>query len=355
MSRIGRPLQRIAGVLCVWSALVLTARAAPGERVERLNRAFLDHLATLEKDQPRAVEFVRKTWETDYRDSDAADSFVPDALALLYPGFREVLAAFDDGRFDDAARAADPLRKSADAFLAANADYYFARSLVERGQMEEAEAALVALSPQDAAHADRTPYAAHLWFLKAFAQASNLHFDLALRTLGQLRSDYADAPESVLVGARQLQLELERRTPESLDEVARLMGYAAARLHVRDREPRVRERQEEAIRLLDRLIQEMEQQEQQSGSGKGGARPGSGKKKSGTPQQPNAPAEESSAPDGGARIGDLHGAPKADPADMWGKLPAAEREKILQSLRERFPSRYRQLVEQYYRSLAEQK
>ena len=32
-----------------------------------------------------------------------------------------------------------------------------------------------------------------------------------------------------------------------------------------------------------------------------------------------------------------------------------ERERILQSIKERFPSRYRQLVEQYYRSLAEQK
>ena len=40
---------------------------------------------------------------------------------------------------------------------------------------------------------------------------------------------------------------------------------------------------------------------------------------------------------------------------MWGKLPDAERDKILQSLRDRFPSRYRELVEQYYRALAEDK
>ena len=40
---------------------------------------------------------------------------------------------------------------------------------------------------------------------------------------------------------------------------------------------------------------------------------------------------------------------------MWGQLPPAQRERILDSLRDRFPSRYRQLVEQYYRSLAEEK
>ncbi len=33
-------------------------------------------------------------------------------------------------------------------------------------------------------------------------------------------------------------------------------------------------------------------------------------------------------------------------------MPPAERERILQALRDNFPSRYRQLVEQYYEQLA---
>jgi hypothetical protein len=33
-------------------------------------------------------------------------------------------------------------------------------------------------------------------------------------------------------------------------------------------------------------------------------------------------------------------------------MPPADRERILQALRESFPNRYRQLVEQYYEQLA---
>ena len=41
-------------------------------------------------------------------------------------------------------------------------------------------------------------------------------------------------------------------------------------------------------------------------------------------------------------------------ADKWGELPAREREEALQFLRERFPARYKELIERYYRALAEQ-
>src|SRR6185436_11191843 len=108
---------------------------------------------------------------------------------------------------------------------------------------------------------------------------------------------------------------------------------------------------------LDKLIEEEEKKEQQSGGG-GGSSKGqkkSGGKKDGNKEKPAQGRDQSDTPGGSGDVGELHQAPKADPGEMWGKLPPTEREKILQSLRDRFPSRYRQLVEQYYRSLAEQK
>ena len=50
--------------------------------------------------------------------------------------------------------------------------------------------------------------------------------------------------------------------------------------------------------------------------------------------------------------GSMRAARRANPGEMWGSMPPAERERILQALRESFPSRYRQLVEQYYEELA---
>ena len=153
------------------------------------------------------------------------------------------------------------------------------------------------------------------------------------------------------MGARQLLLEIERRERGTLEEVATVMGYSAARLRVADASPRVRTSQDEVIALLDKLIQDTEQQEKEQ------RQRSSGRRAAGTPQnRPRAGAEQSALPDAGAgQIGEQHAAPRADPGEMWGRLPPAEREKILQSLRDRFPSRYRQLVEQYYRSLAEGK
>jgi hypothetical protein len=170
-----------------------------------------------------------------------------------------------------------------------------------------------------------------------------------VESLQHLLDAFPDAPEPVLVGARQLLLEIERRERGTLDEVATLLAYAAARLKVADAAERVRKRQKEAVALLDRLIQEAEQREKKRCKG-GPAKPGKP-----VPKRAPRPRKRSEAPGGGGRVGDLHGADKAKPGDIWGKLPPAEREKILQSLRDRFPSRYRQLVEQYYRSLAEEK
>jgi tetratricopeptide (TPR) repeat protein len=337
-------------------AFALEVGPAPSARIARLNEGFLKHLDTLGPNHARAVEVIRESWKRDYTDQPQ-DGFVPDALAVLYPTFRAALAAFDDGRYEAVETALAPLLTDIDPYLRANAGYFHARALIERGLLEEAESFLTDFpAPADSDLGAYTPYAAHLVFLKGFCEASNLRFDAAKASLAKVRERFADAPEAVSMGAQQLRLELERRETGNLGEVAGLLDYASARLDVTDTQARVRQRQDEAIALLDKLIKEAEQQEQaSSSSGGGGGRGGRGGRKAGMPKRPTGGAEESAAPAGAGQIGDLHAAGKANPGEMWGKMPEADREKILQSLRERFPSRYRQLDEQYYRSLAEEK
>jgi hypothetical protein len=178
--------------------------------------------------------------------------------------------------------------------------------------------------------------------MRAYCEASNLRFAEALQTLQSLEAEVPDAPEPVQAGARQLRLEIERRERGTLDEVAMLMSYSAARLTVADATQRVRSRQDEAV------VEEAQEREK--------SHDGAGQRRAAKDKLPGAPRERSEAPESGAApIGELHRAPAADPSQMWGQLPPAQRERILDSLRDRFPSRYRQLVEQYYRSLAEEK
>ncbi len=331
-------------ILVLFAAGSVGRAAESGDALDALNTGFLAHVRGLASAPAGAAAAVAEAWES-YRTS-APESFVPDALALLYEDYRAGLAAYDEQRYDEAARLLSPLQQHEDPYLAANARYFAARARVAQGLLEEAEAELDAAGavPELAPY---TPYTAHLAFLRAYCQAGNLRFDAALETLKQLQARFPQAAEPVQVGMRQLQLELERRERGTLDEVATVMEYSAARLNASDTTPRLRSRQDEIITLLDRLIEETEQQEQQQSS--------SAQRRSAVPQMPRQGAEQSVLPESGqGQIGELHRAPQADPGEMWGQLPPAEREKLLDALRERFPSRYRQLVEQYYRSLAEE-
>lgn len=321
-------------------------------RVESLNRAFLDDLKTLPPESSIAAATIREGYS---RYSGNPQGFVPDALAVLYPAYLTGLEAFDAGDSAAALTAFAPLAEKDDPWLKANAGYFEVRALVDLGRYEEAEQRLADPVYSRERLDAHTPYAPHVAFLRVFCEARNLRFDLAAKNLAQLRENYPQAPEAIQVGTRQMLLEIERREKGTLAEVATVMQYVADRLHAADTTERVKTRQQDVLALLDKLIEDQQQQEQQQKSGKGGGRPAKRNqgKQSGAPQ--STPKEESDAPEGGKGAMDLHSVQKALPGESWGALPPAERERILQSIKERFPSRYRQLVEQYYRSLAEQK
>ena len=318
--------------------------------IELLNEAFLTHLDGLPQSYALAAEQVRAGWREQYADA-APESFVTDALAVLYPEFARALSAFDSDDLADAERGFAALRTATDPYLAANARYFHARSLVGLGHYDGAAEAIASPALEDM---DRySAYGPHARFLLAASRARLLEYDEAQPLLSELIVGGGRRPEAVRVAARQLQLELERRESGTLGEVATIMDFVADHLKVADARQRVQDRQQEILDLLDKLIEQEQQKEQQGGGGGRGGQPREGGQPSGAP--PSSPREESEAPEGGGRIGDLHAAPDVDPSEMWGKLPPAERERILQAIRERYPSRYRQIVEQYYRSLAEEK
>ena len=69
---------------------------------------------------------------------------------------------------------------------------------------------------------------------------------------------------------------------------------------------------------------------------------------------PATPMSQSQLPGGSPQDDSSRPGRRANPGDTWGAMPPAERERILQALRESFPARYRRLVEQYYEQLAKQ-
>ena len=99
------------------------------------------------------------------------------------------------------------------------------------------------------------------------------------------------------------------------------------------------QKQKEAVEKLDALIKILQERRRQNGSGNS--------------PNPDEPLPDSKIVSGPGGSGPLN-APNRN-GKAWGQLPAHKREQILQSMTEGFPSHYQQILERYYRRLAEEK
>jgi hypothetical protein len=150
-------------------------------------------------------------------------------------------------------------------------------------------------------------------------------------------------PRRYLTVAQLMLADLQPVKPDTLDEVSRIMDRIRLRLNNARAGTRVRKEEEEVIAKLDKMIEQIEQQlQQQQEMSSGGGGPGS--------PQPSSPAPQSVA--GGPKgPGDVD--PKATgTATDWGNLPPKEREEALQQLGKDVPSHYRDVIEEYFRTLA---
>ncbi len=124
--------------------------------------------------------------------------------------------------------------------------------------------------------------------------------------------------------------------------------------------------QAEIVDELARLIEKLEQQQQNQQSAASGQQPPSSASERKKVKQPGTAAGNTAAADkrpvkeSTERLGkaDVH-APDADDVrglmkDVWGQLPAREREQMLQSPPEQFLPKYELLLEKYYKRLADQ-
>jgi hypothetical protein len=117
------------------------------------------------------------------------------------------------------------------------------------------------------------------------------------------------------------------------------------------------EEQKKILGELDRLIElaqkassssssSQRRQQNQSGEPKNSAQPDNSARDGASPMPDSRDVYRVFRP----RLGE--GAP--DLREMWGKLPGAERDEILQLLKEKLPLKYKQLLYLYYRALSEE-
>ena len=306
-------------------------------------------LASLDDDASlpaEAARLIQEAWSK-CQDCDA-DELLTQGLAVLSRPFRLGLDAYDGERYDECAGIMAALRSDPNPFVAVNAAAYEIKALVASERLLEAGQRIEQLlSRQADAVTAYSYFAPEIALLRGYCLLADLQYEQAAEVLRRFLPAYPDASQPLVLAAQQILAELETRQPGRIGEVVDLMGYAGRRLTRHDSGERVRTRQKRVIEILDRLIKEAEEQERSNSSSGSGGRNAQGSES----QAPSSPMEESILPGGSAQKGRLQARRRANPGETWGAMPPAQRERILQALRDSFPSRYRQLVEQYYEEL----
>jgi hypothetical protein len=135
-----------------------------------------------------------------------------------------------------------------------------------------------------------------------------------------------------------MEADLKDLKADTLDHIARRMEDIERRLNLGRAGPKVRSVEDGVIKSLDKLIEDLEsQQQQQAGAGGGNL-------------QPRSPAQDS-VPMGGKGRGEV-AQKNVGRKSGWGNLPPREREEAMQQIGRQFPAHYRDVIEQYFRKLA---
>jgi hypothetical protein len=271
------------------------------------------------------------------------------ALRLLRPSYGAALDLLETDGEEAALPALRRLTKEPpDETTGAYARYRLAEALLLLERTEDGEAILGQLMETRALRG--TAAERSVVFLRAFAWARMDRKVDAFRLFRAYLETWPEAPERYRALARQILRELESEYRSPLLDVSGKMKDAARLLdRIETGEP-TQKRQAEVVALLEQLIELAEKMEK-AGQGSGGGAGGAGGRAGGN--NSNSPADDSFLPTGPTEIGRLRRVSRGDPDEVWGELRDRDREEALQFLKDRFPTRYRELLEEYYRALSE--
>jgi len=210
---------------------------------------------------------------------------------------------------------------------------YYGRWLARARLYDEARDQLSGLNPEEVLDP------ATLLFYQALVYHQLLDQQPGLSAATRLLERSSEIPKRYASLARLIEADLSALEEDNLDHIARRMGDIERRLDLGHAGPKVRKVEDGVIESLDKLIKDLEDQQQQASAAARG-------------QQiaPSAPAQQSRPLEGKGpgqvaqkNIGSKSG---------WGDLPPKQRQEALQQIGKEYPAHYREVIEQYFRKLA---
>jgi hypothetical protein len=313
-----------------------TLKAPTAEAAQKQAKAWLDSAKS-----DASAEFA-KIWSAS--DSPLLDR-VAATLALGDPAAAKLLTEVRDPAAPAPKELPAVFRDTKlPAFYRANLALAYAKALTGKRVYEEALDALKSAVPEQVV--DPAAY----YFHKAVAEHALVQRREASQSIARLIDDVADVPERYKMVATLIYFDMQgwKDDDKDLAQIARLMDNSERRLELARAGPKTQEIQKKIVFRLDELIKDLENQCKNGGQCQcpgGGSQPGPG---SNTPSSP--------MPD--SQIATNSGPGAVDPkklqhlAQNWGKLPEKERAKAMMELTKDLPPRYREVIENYFRTLA---
>lgn len=288
--------------------------------------------------EPEVKQAARSLWPSvalrEMQGPALLDSVIETA-ALLDPQVAELVedcnAVLQSRLPPDASWIADSMLPE---FVKDNLQLYMARWLAQQAMYDDVLDMVADIQPDDVVDP------ASLLFTRMVAHHQIVEPEQSRVALVQLLEHEERLPLRYRQVAEMVKQDLAGLKDESLDHVSRRMNDVRRRLELGQAGKQVQVVEKGVVDSLDKLIKKIEeQQQQQSGSGGGGA-------------QSSTPMQDSQLPR-------MQAPGRVDPRDIghqsgWGDLPPKEREEALQQIGREFPAHYRQLIEQYFRDLADE-
>ena len=163
-----------------------------------------------------------------------------------------------------------------------------------------------------------------------------------IATLKKLQENEEALPRRYAVLAKLMLADMTRLEEDSLDEISRMMGDIRRRTDLSRSGTRVRKKEQDVIKKLDKLIEDLEEQQRQMQMAQ-----------SGQNTAPASPADQEQRMSGRGS-GNVRSKRQTD-SGQWGNLEPAERDAALAEMSKDLPPHYRSVIEEYFRKLADQK
>ena len=367
---------------CILTALAVLLASGPAwaedKNAKNLPSFGALRSASLEQARAQAQDWLKGVGKTDAATqqefnriwADNTDVAVLDRVAqTLALGSPEAKKLLDEARDPAAPPPTKVPELLTDAkqplFFRANLALAYAKALSNRRVYEEALGSLKAVRPEQVV--DPASYLFH----KAVAEYSTAMAESAFQqqrkrdtedTIARLLDDVVDAPERYKMVAALMHFDMMTWKDKDLGAIARKMDIVERRLELARGGPQTQKTQKEIVDRLDELIKQLEnqqkqQQQQGGGGGNGGQCPEGGQP--GNQQGQPGNNTRSTNPQDDSRGGNGGGPGMVDPKEFqklvqnWGKLPEKERADALRNLTRGAPPQYRELIENYFRKLAQ--